>query len=258
MTETTPPSISIESPKSLRDQVIEETLKKAGQIMQSEDPQIVKAREYLKNEKSEWRSWRDDKKISEQDYELLDNAAIIEARVNTIFDALTGLLNKKGLAMRLNDLISRSTRTHEQLSLLYIDLEGFKQVNDTLGHGEGDRILSKTAEFFRQIVRGSDVVARVGGDEFVIAALESRTFNRKQPNGERRETAQERIMREIQENYAAFMQDSYQSDGSQTFPHIGARVGVSRYLPGESQEDFIARGDTDMNSKRDPNKPSRQ
>lgn len=252
-----PSKNGIESPKSLQDQVIEETLTRAAEIMRSEDPQVAKARSEVASQKKEWKYWLDTEKISQEDYDRIENAALIEARTNVVFDGLTGLLNRNGLNLRLDDFISRSSRTHEPLSLLYLDLEGFKAVNDTLGHDEGDRILIKTADFLRQTVRAIDAVARVGGDEYVIALLESRTANRKQANGERKETAQERVAREIQENYAAYIQDSYQLDGAQTWPHIGVRIGMATYSQGESKQDFIARGDEDMNSKRDSDKPSR-
>ena len=84
------------------------------------------------------------------------------------YDQLTDLPNRSLLHDRLKSALSTARREHGQLSLLYIDLDKFKQVNDTLGHGIGDLLLQETASRLKSCVRESDTVARVGGDEFVI------------------------------------------------------------------------------------------
>ncbi|HGH3371449.1 TPA: diguanylate cyclase [Kluyvera cryocrescens] len=84
------------------------------------------------------------------------------------YDQLTDLPNRSLLHDRLKSALSTARREHSQLSLLYIDLDKFKQVNDTLGHGIGDLLLQETALRLKSCVRESDTVARVGGDEFVI------------------------------------------------------------------------------------------
>ena len=84
------------------------------------------------------------------------------------YDQLTDLPNRSLLHDRLKSALSTARREHGQLSLLYIDLDKFKQVNDTLGHGIGDLLLQETALRLKSCVRESDTVARVGGDEFVI------------------------------------------------------------------------------------------
>jgi len=84
------------------------------------------------------------------------------------YDKLTGLLNRALFEKQLHAAVDRATSSGETLALLFIDLDGFKAVNDTLGHHEGDRILTETAACLRQMVRVSDLVARWGGDEFVI------------------------------------------------------------------------------------------
>ncbi|WP_454843179.1 diguanylate cyclase domain-containing protein [Rahnella aceris] len=117
---------------------------------------------------------------NEQDQELLQFvstqiATVIErqqmqARLQYMaqYDPLTDLPNWGFLHDRLKVALSTARREQGQLSLLYIDLDKFKQVNDTLGHGIGDLLLQGAAARLKLCVRESDTVARVGGDEFVV------------------------------------------------------------------------------------------
>lgn len=82
-------------------------------------------------------------------------------------DALTGLPNRHRLEQALQGAVDHATRTGDGLALLYIDLDGFKAVNDRGGHVAGDRLLREVAYRLQQGVRQGDFVARVGGDEFV-------------------------------------------------------------------------------------------
>ncbi|MGC3983601.1 MAG: diguanylate cyclase [Pseudorhodoferax sp.] len=84
------------------------------------------------------------------------------------FDALTGLPNRRMLRDRLGQHMLRSDREKLQLALLFIDLDHFKTVNDTLGHEGGDRLLVEAAQRLGRCVRASDTVARMGGDEFTV------------------------------------------------------------------------------------------
>ncbi|WP_255501277.1 bifunctional diguanylate cyclase/phosphodiesterase [Mitsuaria sp. WAJ17] len=84
------------------------------------------------------------------------------------FDPLTGLPNRRMLRDRLERAIRRAREQGTQLAVLFIDLDHFKEVNDTLGHGKGDQLLQQAAQRIRDSVRPADVVARMGGDEFTV------------------------------------------------------------------------------------------
>jgi diguanylate cyclase (GGDEF)-like protein len=85
-------------------------------------------------------------------------------------DHLTGLPNRRALDESLEQAIARARRGDESLALMLLDLDGFKRVNDRLGHLAGDKVLSEAARRLRLCVRRSDVVARFGGDEFAVVA----------------------------------------------------------------------------------------
>lgn len=83
-------------------------------------------------------------------------------------DALTGLPNRLLLSDRLEMAIAHAERTRTYLAVCYLDLDGFKPVNDRFGHATGDQVLKEISQRFLKVIRGNDTVARLGGDEFVI------------------------------------------------------------------------------------------
>jgi len=87
------------------------------------------------------------------------------------YDALTGIPNRLLLAERMSHAIAQTQREHNLLAVCYLDLDGFKPVNDTLGHEAGDRVLVEIAQRLGQGIRSGDTVARLGGDEFVLLLL---------------------------------------------------------------------------------------
>jgi diguanylate cyclase (GGDEF)-like protein/PAS domain S-box-containing protein len=84
------------------------------------------------------------------------------------FDALTGLPNRRMLSDRLHQAIALAQRNERMLAVCYLDLDGFKPINDNWGHAAGDRLLVEVASRLMSSVRGGDTVCRLGGDEFVV------------------------------------------------------------------------------------------
>ncbi|MBD8575644.1 EAL domain-containing protein [Pseudomonas syringae] len=85
-----------------------------------------------------------------------------------VTDALTGLLNRRGLHKAVEGMLQRNLRAEKCLAVLYLDLDGFKSINDSLGHEAGDQVLLWVAGQLRECMRPYDVLARIGGDEFAV------------------------------------------------------------------------------------------
>jgi diguanylate cyclase (GGDEF)-like protein len=113
-------------------------------------------------------------------YNMLEVKLLLdEARENAkelkslaLQDPLTGLANRRLLFERVSLAITHARRHKSHMAVLYLDLDGFKEVNDTLGHAAGDELLKTVAGRLLGAVREEDTVARLGGDEFVIALWE--------------------------------------------------------------------------------------
>jgi diguanylate cyclase (GGDEF)-like protein len=118
--------------------------------------------------------------LSAEECELLGYAANLAAiaidrkrieeqlHYQAAYDALTGMPNRRMFGDRLREEVARAARSGGTVAVMFIDLDHFKEVNDTLGHHMGDRLLVEVASRLRACVRTSDVVARLGGDEFVV------------------------------------------------------------------------------------------
>jgi diguanylate cyclase (GGDEF)-like protein len=93
-----------------------------------------------------------------------------EARIEQMarFDELTGLANRFEYTAQITEAFAKLERTGDAFALLYLDLDGFKQVNDSLGHDIGDHVLMETASRLRSAIRSNDQLARFGGDEFLL------------------------------------------------------------------------------------------
>jgi diguanylate cyclase (GGDEF)-like protein len=108
--------------------------------------------------------------LCEGTIEDITERKVAEERVQFLayYDALTGLPNRTLLEDRVVNALSGARRRKEKIALLFLDLDRFKIVNDTLGHSVGDILLKEVAERLKRWVREQDTIARVGGDEFVI------------------------------------------------------------------------------------------
>jgi diguanylate cyclase (GGDEF)-like protein len=91
-----------------------------------------------------------------------------EAQRLALYDPLTNLPNRRYFSERLESSIAAASRRATAGALLFIDMDQFKQINDTLGHSVGDALLQAVAERLQNVTRQEDVVARLGGDEFVV------------------------------------------------------------------------------------------
>ncbi|MCP5169593.1 MAG: EAL domain-containing protein [Hahellaceae bacterium] len=85
-----------------------------------------------------------------------------------ISDPLTGLLNRSGFQKQLYDALERAKRLNTKLAVIYMDLDGFKRINDTFGHDKGDQLLREVARRLSEVKRSYDALARLGGDEFTM------------------------------------------------------------------------------------------
>ncbi len=94
-----------------------------------------------------------------------------EASHAALHDPLTGLMNRKGFQAQVSKSLIYALSSGDRVALGFLDLNDFKRVNDTWGHDAGDRVLCLTAERLRESLRESDLVSRIGGDEFVLALM---------------------------------------------------------------------------------------
>jgi diguanylate cyclase (GGDEF)-like protein len=110
-------------------------------------------------------------------YALERQRMLMELKSLSITDELTGLYNRRGLSMMGGELLRLGKRMNKSIFLLFTDLDGMKWINDTLGHQEGDRALKDTARILKETFRESDIIARIGGDEFVVLGIANSDTN---------------------------------------------------------------------------------
>ncbi|MDB5814239.1 MAG: diguanylate cyclase [Rhodocyclales bacterium] len=140
----------------------------------------------------------------------------IEERIQHVahHDSLTGLPNRLLFNDRLAQAIVASKRDSSQFALLYLDLDHFKPVNDSLGHNAGDELLKSVADRIRGQVRDSDTVARVGGDEFTVIL---------------RDTTSRQAVAAVAEKIIAALATSFSLENRQHVVRIGTSIGIAIY-----------------------------
>ena len=107
-----------------------------------------------------------EKELEQRDIKNRELLGKLELLAN--YDALTGLPNRRFLFDKIDTAIAGFSRTGKEFAVIFIDLDGFKRVNDLYGHDVGDKLLQQVAKIFTRSVRKDDIIARVGGDEFVM------------------------------------------------------------------------------------------
>ncbi|MFA6921545.1 MAG: PAS domain S-box protein [Gallionella sp.] len=140
------------------------------------------------------------------------------------YDALTGLPNRALFYDRLRHALSMARRNHGGMALLFMDLDGFKSVNDTLGHQAGDLLLTGVAERLQQCIRESDTVSRLGGDEFTVILNDAH---------------EQHSVAKIAEKIIEAIAEPFDLDGNEV--RIGVSIGIARYSEEADGEDELVK-----------------
>jgi diguanylate cyclase (GGDEF)-like protein len=168
-----------------------------------------------------------EQRIADLEAELdLRNLELNEARRAAEHDPLTGTLNRSGFDRRLERHMTRSRQSGEPLSLLMLDLDHFKSLNDTYGHPAGDKVLRSVARTLERQLRVEDLVGRLGGEEFAVML----------PRNDPREAA--RIADRLREAIASKV---FVSSGRRF--SVTTSIGVTTYRPGEGAHAMLERAD---------------
>lgn len=163
----------------------------------------------------------------------------VETLTNEVYklaalDQLTGLYNRRSGELRMAEEISRAVRHGRPLTLLLLDLDGLKQINDRLGHAAGDLLLKGFADRLQRAIRGSDLAARLGGDEFMVVLPECR-------------------MEEVKHVLARVDGLQVEYEGETILCHFSR--GWADYRPGETAEELLKRADENLYSNKRAGKP---
>ena len=134
-------------------------------------------------------------------------------------DYLTDLPNRVYFEKQVDTAIFHANEHHQKMALLYLDLDNFKVINDTLGHGMGDQVLQKVSVILKQSIRHGDTVARLGGDEFalILNALEKSDYAAT-------------VARHLLDN----LRNAFYLDGKEVY--VNASIGIAVYPSGEHRQ----------------------
>jgi diguanylate cyclase (GGDEF)-like protein len=172
----------------------------------------------------------------------LSRARIVDLEAKVDLDPLTGLLNRRSFERELKRSVAYVKRYGASAALVYLDLDGFKPVNDRHGHAAGDAVLKAVAAALVRHVRASDLVARIGGDEFVVLL-----WNVSRPAAAAKAAALEKAIYSTPVRW-----------GSSTLV-VGASAGVALIGALDAPADLLARVDAAMYARKDERRrePSR-
>ncbi|GAM11082.1 putative diguanylate cyclase AdrA [Geobacter sp. OR-1] len=160
----------------------------------------------------------------------------------SVTDTLTGLLNRRGFTAAVEKQLTILQRSGTGAFLLYIDLDDFKLINDTCGHKSGDQALVEASAILNNTFRASDIIGRIGGDEFAILTVHNRDPN-----------AEEQIKQRLFENLARW-------NSRKTFAfELALSVGVVEYIPGSpaSIDELMSSADAMMYAEKQQKKTVR-
>jgi len=167
-------------------------------------------------------------KLSEKVNSL--NVELEKAKEESVKDGLTGVYNRKAFDRYIKNLVERNTVTKAPFSILLLDIDDFKKINDNFGHQTGDRVLVATAHKCRELIRSDDFLARYGGEEFVVV-LSGASLRNAVKKGKL-------ICKEISKARYAL-----EESNENTIISITLSIGASVYKKGDTVETTIARAD---------------
>jgi diguanylate cyclase len=143
---------------------------------------------------------------------------------------LTSLLNRRGFDGEITQTLEDIKTTHEALSIIMLDIDHFKKINDTYGHLIGDGVLKMLSKLLKDSIKGKDIVARFGGEEFILALPA---------------TALEGAYSLAEQIRSSLMKLNLKlKDTGKSIGHITISLGIALYKSGESLETTINRADT--------------
>jgi diguanylate cyclase (GGDEF)-like protein len=151
------------------------------------------------------------------EFRLIESGKLENMLERAVIDGLTGLYDHQTLLTLLEKEIERAKRHAETVSLLLLDLDGFKHINDTFGHQKGDEVLIRLAETIRQSIRTMDIAGRYGGEEFAIILPEAGIYAAIQ--------SAERLRRAVEERFHQDLELTI-SVGIACFPDDGINVSA--------------------------------
>jgi diguanylate cyclase (GGDEF)-like protein len=168
-----------------------------------------------------------------------ERARIAELETRVDEDPLTGLLNRRGFLKALERTLAYARRYRATAALLFLDLDGFKAVNDRHGHAAGDWVLGRVGRMIAGSVRASDVVGRVGGDEFTVLLWNL---------NEAQAIAKARALEDL------ISESPFERDGKRHA--LGLSAGLTMIADGDTSEAVLARADAAMYARKRERKQS--